>query len=73
MVRGKGGAKLVMWGRAGVSCSEKKREVQRPQDEKGHGMCEELEPVGEGEAGRVDGIQITVYPFVGWLGGSIYF
>lgn len=39
--------------------------MQRPQDEKGHGMCEELEPVGEGEAGRVDEIQITNVPIRG--------
>lgn len=52
-------AKLVIWGWAELPSSEKKEEVQRRQDDRVLGMFEELEPVGEGEAGRVDGTQIT--------------
>lgn len=52
-------AKLVIWEWAEVPSSEKKKEVQRLQDNRVLGMFEELEQVGEDEAGRVDRTQIT--------------
>lgn len=42
-----------------VPSSEKEKEMQRLQDERELGMVEELEQVGEDEAGRVDRMQIT--------------
>lgn len=55
----------MCWGKAShvrvsrVPSSEKEKEMQRLQDERELGVVEELEQVGEEEAGRVHRIQIT--------------